>query len=76
MRYYGYYSSAQRGRRRLQGREKMACQPLPTVDEAPHAKAARATWARFNLYRAAVAVCRIAAHSTDLPAFGGGSTGS
>jgi hypothetical protein len=47
VRYYGYYSSVQRGRRRRQGREKVACLPMPPVDEAPHARAARASWARF-----------------------------
>ena len=47
VRYYGYYSSVQRGRRRRDGRENVAFRPLPSVDEAPHAKAARASWARF-----------------------------
>jgi hypothetical protein len=47
VRCYGYCSSVQRGRRRRQGREKGAFKPLPPADETPHAKAARATWARF-----------------------------
>ena len=47
MRYYGYYSSVQRGRRRRQGREKMPLGPVLLSDDAPHAKVARASWARF-----------------------------
>jgi hypothetical protein len=47
VRYYGWYSSVQRGRRWRQGREKVGFKPLSPADEAPHAKAARATWARF-----------------------------
>jgi hypothetical protein len=43
VRYYGWYSSVQRGRRRRQGREKVAFKPVPPADEAPHAKAARAS---------------------------------
>lgn len=47
VRYYGYYSSVQRGRRQRQGREDVAFKPPPPADEAPHAKVARALWARF-----------------------------
>ncbi|MHB8896858.1 MAG: transposase [Candidatus Geothermincolia bacterium] len=46
IRYYGYYSSVRAGRRR-QGRERMPLGPVPLCDDAPHAKAARASWARF-----------------------------
>jgi len=42
VRYYGYYSSVQRGRRRRQGREKMPLGPVLLSDDAPHA-----SWARF-----------------------------
>ena len=47
VRSYGYYSGVRRGRRRRQGREKMPLGPVPLCDDAPHAKTARASWARF-----------------------------
>jgi hypothetical protein len=47
VRYYGYYSSVQRGRRRRQGREKLPLGPPPLSDDTAPKKAARATWARF-----------------------------
>lgn len=47
VRYYGYYSSVQRGRRRRQGREKMSLGPSPLSEDTATAKVARANWARF-----------------------------
>ncbi len=47
VRYYGWYSSVQRGRRRRQGREKLSLGPAPISDDTAPAKAARANWARF-----------------------------
>jgi hypothetical protein len=47
VRYYGYYSSVQRGRRRRQGREKLPFGPAPQSDDTPTARSMRASWARF-----------------------------
>lgn len=47
VRYYGYCSSVQRGRRRRKGRERMPLGPPPLSDDTAPAKAARANWARF-----------------------------
>jgi len=47
VRYYGYYSSVQRGRRRRQGREKLPLGPVPLSDDTASGRAARANWARF-----------------------------
>ena len=47
VRYYGYYSSVQRGRRRRQGVEKVPLDPIPLSDDTACAKVARGTWARF-----------------------------
>ena len=42
VRYYGYYSSVQRGRRRRQGREKLPLGPPPLSDDTAPTKATRA----------------------------------
>jgi hypothetical protein len=47
VRYYGYYSSVQRGRRRRQGREKMPLGPAALSDDTPTARSMRANWARY-----------------------------
>jgi hypothetical protein len=59
VRYYGYYSGVQRGRRRRQGREHVAFKPMPPADDPPHAKAALASWARFikKIFAADPLVC-------------------
>jgi hypothetical protein len=50
VRYYGYYSSVQRGRRRRQGWEKMPLGPILLSDDAPHAKSVRAILGHLSLW--------------------------
>ena len=47
VRYYSYYSSVQRGRRRRQGVQRQPLGPIPLSDDTASAKAARGNWARF-----------------------------
>ena len=49
VRYYSYYSSVQRSRRRRQQLEKqpMGPIPIPLSDDIAAAKTARGNWARF-----------------------------
>ena len=42
VRYYGYYSSVQRGRRQRQGREKLPLGPVPLSDDTASGGVARA----------------------------------
>ena len=59
VRYYGWYSSVQRGRRRRQGREKLPFGPAPLSDDTPTARRMRASWARFikKVFAAEPLVC-------------------
>ena len=59
VRYYAWYSSVQRGRRRRQGMEKVPLGPIPLSDDTVCAKAARGTWARFlkKIFAADPLVC-------------------
>jgi hypothetical protein len=47
VRYYGYCSSVQRGRRQRQRREQLPLGPPPLSDDPGPAKVLRASWARF-----------------------------
>ncbi len=46
-RYYGWYSSVQRGKRIKAGLEERTGEPVTINDESPGAKAARRNWAKF-----------------------------
>ena len=48
VRYYGWYSSVQRGKRRKQGREAKPPEAPPIEDDTAGARAARRAWARLT----------------------------
>ena len=59
VRYYGWYSSVQRGKRRKLGLEAMPSEAPPIEDDTAEARAARRAWARLikKIYEVDPLIC-------------------